>query len=252
MSHPHAPTDTGLNRTGIQTSPIDSKALIRAAGDAVTHPTIEPLELERIHEVLANEAPPVGSMPPPASVKGMAKAIKAALKGDKANVLLDKLGERLAFERSGVRLYDALLIKLFAARPHDSGITREQVKEIRDDELRHFGVVKNAVEMLGGDPTAMTTSADVMGVASMGLVQVLTDSRTTLTQCLEAIIIAELADNEAWSVLVRLAEGLGMEDIARELAVCQDQEEVHLRLVRTWYERSIAGQAGLMLAEEPM
>ncbi len=249
MSHPLNPLDTGSNRTGIQTSPFDSKALVAASEAAIVNETLEPSELRRLHEELNNMAPPVGTMPPPGTVKGMAKALKAALRGDKANVLLDKLGERLAFERSGVRLYEALLTKLAAAEPHDTGITREAVQEIRDDELRHFGVVKRALEQLGGDPTVMTTSADVMGVASMGLVQVLTDMRTTLTQCLDAILAAELIDNDSWSLLVRLTQGLGMDDLAAELDECRLQEEVHLEMVRTWYERSIAGQAGLELVE---
>ena len=249
MSHPRAPTDTGTNRTGIQTSPFDSKDLIAASSTAVSNPMLEPPDFRSIHEEMNNQAPPVGSMPPPATIKGMAEAVKSALKGDKANVLLDKLGERLAFERSGTRLYEALLAKLAASETHDETLTRDAIQEIHDDELRHFGVVKRALESLGGDPTVMTTSADVMGVASMGLGQVLTDSRTTLTQCLSAILVAELADSDAWSTLVRLTEGLGMDDLAAELAECMDQEEIHVEQVRRWYERAVAGQAGLELME---
>ena len=249
MSNPHSPMDTGTNRTGIQTSPFDSKELIEATTAATANPTIEPPEFRRIHEEMSDQAPPVGSMPPPGTLKGMAEAVKAALKGDKANVLLDKLGERLAFERSGTRLYEALLAKHAASETHDETLTRAAIEEIRDDELRHFGVVKRALEKLGGDPTVMTTSADVMGVATMGLVQVLTDSRTTLTQCLEALVVAELTDSDAWSTLVRLTDGLGMDELAAELAECQDQEEIHLAQVRRWYERAIAGQAGLELME---
>jgi rubrerythrin len=249
MSHPRAPTDMGTNRTGIQTSPFDSKDLIAAANTAVASPLLEPPDFRMAHEEMNNQAPPVGSMPPPATMKGMAEAVKAALKGDKANVLLDKLGERLAFERSGTRLYEAFLTKLAASDSPDPTLTREAVQAIHDDELRHFGITKRALEKLGGDPTVMTTSADIAGVASMGLVQVLTDSRTTVTQCLEALLIAELTDNDAWSTLVRLVEGLGMDELAAELAECEDQEEIHLAQVRRWYETAIAGQAGLELVE---
>jgi rubrerythrin len=245
MSHPQSPTDTGFNRTGIQSSPFDSRALIAGAAALAVAADDDPVDFRRIHEEMNNQAPPVGTMPPPATIKGMAKAVLAALSGDKANVMLDKLGERLAFERTGVRLYEGLLSKLAAADPVDTGITREAVEAIRDDELRHFGILKRALEQLGGDPTVMTTSADVMGVASSGWMQVLTDSRTTLTQCLETVLVAELADNDAWGVLVRLADGLGMDDLALELEDCQEDEEDHLRMVRQWYERAIVGQAGL-------
>ena len=55
-------------------------------------------------------------MPVPGNLKGAAKAAVKALKGEKAAVFLDKLGERLAFERTGVRLYEAVLAKVPAAR----------------------------------------------------------------------------------------------------------------------------------------
>jgi hypothetical protein len=48
-------------------------------------------------------------VPPPTSMKGMAKSALQALKGEKATVLIDKLAERLAFERTGTRLYETLI-----------------------------------------------------------------------------------------------------------------------------------------------
>ena len=64
--------------------------------------------------------------------------------------------------------------------------------------------------------TAQTPCADVSATASMGIVQVLTDPRTTLAQCLNALLTAELTDNAGWELLIDLAEELGHSDMADE------------------------------------
>ena len=61
-----------------------------------------------------------------------------------------------------------------------------------------------AIQSLGGDPTAQTPAADVTGVEGMGLMQVLTDPKTTVAQALHAILVAEMTDNAAWEELIEL------------------------------------------------
>jgi len=242
------PTDLGTNRTGAQASPIDSK---KTAEGALGTPLVDeggPIELSLERGSWATDAEPVGSMPPPASIKGAVKTTIDMVKGHHATVFLDKLGERLAFERTGVRLYEALLVKLDAADLHEGGPTRVEVERIRDDELRHFGELKASMESLGGDPTAMTPCADVVGVASEGVVKVLTDPRTTLSQCLDALLMVELMDNDAWVLLANLADGFGQKDMADRFRVALADEEEHLMLVRGWVSRGITGQAGLASA----
>jgi hypothetical protein len=251
VSHPRKPTDLGTNRTGIAASPVDAKKTVEGAARAVPAAGTDPAAFRKVHEELAEQAPPVGTMPPPATLKGAAKMAVQAIKGDRGTVFLDKLAERLAFERGGVRLYDALIVKFGAAEPHDTGVSLEDLEEIRDDELRHMGVVMRAIQKLGGDPTVMTPCADVIGVASTGLVQVLTDPRTTFTQGLDAILVAELADNDGWDLLVGLAEGLGLTDLVTELRVALDEEADHLRKVRAWIQRAVTGQAGARTAATP-
>lgn len=239
------PTDIGMNRTGIKASPIDSKKTIEGAANAKldTPQDGSLLEAERI--AWSEEAEPVGTMPPPGSITGAVKATAQKLTGKEPNVFLDKIGERLAFERTGVRLYDALLCKLEAAEVHQGSPTRAELEQIRDQELRHFGYLKQALESLGGDPTAMTPSADLAGVAASGILKVLTDPRTTLTQCLDAILIAELADNDAWSLLVQMASGLGKTELSESFRRAMEEEEDHLAHVRRWVASALTGQAGI-------
>jgi rubrerythrin len=239
------PTDMGSNRTGIATASAQAEAMREAADDGCGEPSPEAEELTRARAEEARGAPPVGTMPPPASVKGAAKAAVQAIKGNSALAFLDLLGERLAFERTGTRLYDALLIKLEGADPRPGGPEREDLESIRDDEMRHFDLLRSAIETLGGDPTVVTPSANVCGVAAAGWVQALTDPRTTLTEALKVILGAELLDNDGWATLIEVAAGLGQDDLAQQFTEAANEEELHLARVRTWVTIAVTGQAGI-------
>src|SRR5690625_7548483 len=64
-------------------------------------------------------------------------------------------------------------------------ISVDALKQFRDEEAQHFLLIHQIMESIGADPTAMTPDADITGVASMGIVQVLTEPRTSILQCLE-------------------------------------------------------------------
>jgi hypothetical protein len=148
--------------------------------------------------------------------------------------LLDKLGARLQFERTGTRLYEALISKLDAYGPFAGGPTREQLVEIRDQEHHHALLAQELIDGLGGDPTIVTPSANLESVAGHGLLCVLVDPRTTLIQCLEPILIAELADHESWERLVTLVEAGAKRQLAPQVRAAQKTEDEHLAKVRGW------------------
>lgn len=240
------PTDTGLNRTGIATSPIDAKRAIEDAeqGTPEGHADRQALESERVR--WARDAEPVGTVPPPGTIKGLAKAVLEKLQGHKLTVLIDKLGERLAYERTGTRLYDALIAKFEVANVHEGGPTRAELEKIRNDELQHFLLVRDAIQQLGGDPTAVTPSADVVGVAGQGWIQVLSDPRTTLTQCLDVMMVIERGDVDGWQLLTELATGLGLDDLATHFRSADAVEQDHARKVSGWVAVAVLGQAGAL------
>jgi hypothetical protein len=151
-----------------------------------------------------------------------------------AALFVDKLGERLAFERAGVRLYDALLSKHEAYGGFDGGPSHDELGRLRSEELAHVQILTTAMKRLDADPTAMTPSADTTLTAGAGLGHVLTDPRTTLVQSLEAILIAELADHECWEALVELADTAGHADLAEAFKVALSDETRHLEQVRSW------------------
>lgn len=244
MSRTTKPTDMGMNRTGIKASPLDGKAMLEgAAMDSEAPVEAQAFEAERL--AYAQTASPRGTMPPPATVKGAAKATLDMVRGKEANVFLDLLGERLAFERTGARLYEALLVKWDASDAHDDGPAREDLERIHDEELEHLALCREALEQMGADATAVTPSADVVGVAGGGWVQVLGDPRTTLTEGLKIILQAELVDNDCWLSLADLAARMGHEDLAERFRAALANEEDHLARVRSWVLAAVEGQAGL-------
>lgn len=223
------------NRTGMQMSPGDSQELLEAtrggqyASTALPDPQVDGLAETRA-EYLA-EAGPLGTVPAPVTPVGMAKSARQMLSGRRLQVFMDKLAERAAFERGGVRLYDALLAKhrgeieqqAHGTRGKDD-VSYDTLLEFRQQEAEHFLLVADAIERLGGDPTAQTPCADVVGMMSMGLVQTVSDPRTSLTQSLGALLTAELTDVASWDLLAQLAAATGQQELARQFSEAMHQE----------------------------
>ncbi|ATB30649.1 ferritin-like domain-containing protein [Melittangium boletus] len=234
-------SELGLNRTGIKTSPVNSKEAIEASMKAVPSSPGDASAIAQVRVEFASEVDGLGSVPPPVGLKGMAKTAVDMLKGGRTTVFIDKLGERAGFERTGVRLYEAVLSKLDVFGTWEGGPSREQLERIRLEELSHFALVTRAIEQLGGDPTALTPAAELASNLSMGVPRTLVDPQVNLLQCLEGLLIVELTDNASWELLVDLARELGHEALADEFQLALDAEEEHLALVRDWLD------AGTML-----
>lgn len=245
------PTDIGKNLTGIALSPIDGKAMVEYAAQAPM-PSGSEHDLEEQRESFARESGIVGTVPPPASATGLASTAASMITGKKASVFIDRLSERLAFERTGTRLYDALLAKYDATQGGtDGGPSRARLVQIHDEELSHVGLLEEAAQSIGADPTVMTPAADMMGVASSGILQILTDPRTTMDQCLHAMLIAELADNEGWSMLSAMADAMGHSQLASMFRDALSQEERHLADVRGWCTSLGASAAHVEISASP-
>jgi hypothetical protein len=227
-------SELGMNRTGLKTSPVQSKELIQGAEQSLPSSPGDASGIWRVRADYAREVGALGSVPPPTTLKGMAKAMVEGLKGTRATVFLDKLGARAGFERTGVRLYEAALSKLDVHGTWAGGPSREQLEKIRHEELAHHALCRDAIERLGGDPTVLTPAADVTTVLSEGVPKVLTDPRTNLLQCLDGLLVAELTDNASWEMLVDLARELGHDAMADAFQRALETEQEHLMLVKAW------------------
>jgi len=276
------PTTQGMNRTGAAVSPEGTKAMTDAVEEFSPPVAINTAAVEAQRIVYISEADALGSIPPPPTVKGMVKAGFAKLTGSNPSIFMDKIGERIAFERAGTRLYDALITKYQAVYQEDSdALPRAEdvvvlasmtgssaaaqadssasasvlaqvrgepplatLERIRAEELAHFRMLCEAMESLGGDPTAQTPCADATATASMGLIQVLTDPRTTIAQCLNAMLTAELTDNAGWELLIQLSEDAGESELTGRFLAALNQEQGHLLTIKGWLMALVSDRVG--------
>jgi hypothetical protein len=229
------------NRTGIQTSPELGEELIEGANSSAPSSEGGAEDIADYRTDYIAERFPLGSMPAmPVSEEADASEEQAGMA-----VLLDKLSERLAFERMGTRLYEALLNKCQTLGEQTPGPTIEEIMHIGGEELEHFLMLNRVITEVGGDPTVESPGADVAGVASMGILQVLTDPRSSMAQCLQAMMTAELTDNAGWELLIELADGLGYNDMKTEFERALVHEEEHLQNVRDWLSDMVLDKAQL-------
>jgi rubrerythrin len=224
----------GTNRTGIAAAPQRSQEMLTGMDEFPPTSQGSAADVAQVRIAYAQAAEPLGSVPPPASMKGTVQTAVKAVMGEQPMLFMDKLGERLAFERSGTRLYEALVSKHDAFGSFAGGPSRDDLEHVRQEESRHFTMLQSVIEQLGGDPTAVTPSANLHATAAHGINQVIVDPRTTLLQSLEAILIAELADNACWEALIELAQGAGEDKLVQQFEGALKSEQDHLAKVQAW------------------
>jgi ferritin-like protein len=224
----------GPNRTGIMTAGDLATQMVEATREFPPSSGGDAQAIAAVRIAYAQAGEGLGEAPPPSSLMGKAKATVASAAGGQPTLLMDKLGERLAFEHAGARLYEALLSKHRAYGSFDGGPSAEDLFHILTEEYEHAELLTDAIKELGGDPTALTPAANLAVTISAGLPQVLSDPRTNLLQSLEAIVVAELADNECWTALAQLAQQDGHDDLADQCREAIGHERDHLRRVRKW------------------
>jgi hypothetical protein len=237
----------GTNRTGMKTSPADAGRLLEGVEKLSPAPANGAQLGLAAHAAIRTdyirESDRLGSVPPPASAKGALKSGIEIVKGKRPQLILDKIAERLAFERTGTRLYEALLIKHEASGPVTE-VPLAKLEQFHNEEAQHFRMLIEAMESFGGDPTAQTPNADVTAVAGMGWLQVASDPRTSFVQTLHAVHLAELADVDGWELLVTLMQKSGHSDLAQRFSAAHQQEEIHLDHVRRWMSELTLAEAG--------
>ena len=76
----------------------------------------------------------------------------------------------------------------------------------------------------------------------MGVIQVVIDPRTSIAQCLNALLTVELEDNAACELLIELADAGGHPKIAKGFQKAKTQEDDHLIKVKTLLRRELVTQ----------
>lgn len=216
-------TKSGTNQTGLAPHGDVLAKMIEGANEFPPTSSGGPAGIAEVRVDYARDGEPPATMP-------SAPVAPAKLP------LLDRLGARMQFERTGTRLYDALISKLDAYGGFDGGPSRQDLLQIREQELNHALLAQELVSSMGGDPTAITPDANLQAMTSQGIACVLLDPRTSLVDCLEAMLIVELTDQDMWSMLARTAEPLGDAAMIEKITQAQKVELEHLAKVRGWLE----------------
>lgn len=235
----------GPNKTGIATAPELAKEMIEGQMEFPPTPLDTRIKAKVLRQAYIQESGPLGTVPYPSATNQVASNIEAVdpdavqpIDPELAEVLIDKLSERLAFERSGTRLYSALIRKCETEMENADLST---LRRFRDEEKEHFEMIRDCLDEFGADSTAQTPCADATGVASMGLVQLLNDPRSDVPQCVQAILIAELTDNAGWEILIELAETAHLEQHVEKFRKAKEQEDEHLLFIQAWLRELILG-----------
>jgi bacterioferritin (cytochrome b1) len=151
--------------------------------------------------------------------------------------VIDLLLERLTFERAGVKLYDAIIDRIQSSGDAQMKRMLEQLRENRDQEKEHEEWLEEQIRAAGGDPRAMGDLAKLVEQESSGIESVILEGTPEISHMLHALLVAELADNAGWDLLVDLASEAADEKAKREFKKRLHEEEDHLLFTRRAVER---------------
>jgi len=141
--------------------------------------------------------------------------------------VLDLLGERLAFERAGVKLYDKILGRMRMSGDPQIHKVLARIEVNREQEKEHEEWLEEQIRALGGDDHAPSEKSILVKTEAEGIEQVVMRDPNLLHD-LHALLTAELADNAGWALLVELASEFGDRGAKKEFKKRLHEEEAHL------------------------
>lgn len=146
--------------------------------------------------------------------------------------LVDLLAERATFEKTAVRLYDALLAALVDVDDDNVAASIGDLRRHREEERQHAEWLDGVLHDLGGRPTPGLPAA--VSREARALEEVIRGKRNGagLQPAFHAMLAAELMDAEGWKLLLEIAESVGDTAAARELRTRVAHEDEHLALIR--------------------
>jgi bacterioferritin (cytochrome b1) len=146
--------------------------------------------------------------------------------------VIDLLTERLAFERSGVKLYDAIIRKMEQSPEPAISEMLDQMREHRADEKG----LEEQIRSLGGDAHAETELSRLVTRESVGIEDVV-EHDPELPHLFHALLAAELVDNAGWDLLAAIADEANDKDARKAFKKRLHEEEEHLVFCRRAVEK---------------
>lgn len=158
------------------------------------------------------------------TLDGGQSRVKQELPTDPKGLLIRKLGEKLAFERAFLRLYEAYLKKRWGAARSLGNPLAEGLQEFDRIVTHKRRQVERLREMIwdrGGDPNALVPSEELSAIAQLGIVTVFTSADSSLKSLAHAVRVVELAGRSSGLYLARIAAAANDNDLFEELQSMQ-------------------------------
>ena len=169
------------------------------------------------------------------------------LAGKNVGRVIDLLNERLAFERTGVRIYDRMLLRMRLSEDRDVQRMVDRMQRYRDQEREHEEWLEDQIRGLRADDHVPTEKSVLVLAETQGIERVVhRDPR--LDHDFHALLAAELADTAGWDLLVRIAHEFGDREATREFRQRHREEQEHVLFVRKVVERFVKRE----LEEQPV
>ena len=151
--------------------------------------------------------------------------------------VVDLLCERLAFERSGVRLYDRIIAAMQGSSDSELNAMQSTMEEHRAEEKEHEEWLEAQIRTLGGNLEVECDGAMMANSEAAGIQQIAANESADLRHLLHALLAAEAVDNAGWELLLELAEDVDDRAARREFGRRLHHEREHLAFVRHMMER---------------
>jgi rubrerythrin len=119
--------------------------------------------------------------------------------------VLDLLTARVSFERFAVKLYDRVISRVEATGDGDFMRMMDELRKHRNEEKEHEEWLEQQIRRFGGDAHGTTEMSTLEGTESEGIERIILDGDPRLSHAMHALLVAELADNAGWDLLVKLA-----------------------------------------------
>ncbi len=146
-------------------------------------------------------------------------------------LFVSKLGEKLAYDRAFLRLYEAYLDKRWGkdqSKPHVPDAGQTEFREIVATKRRQLDRLVNTIVAAGGSSESLVPSRELAAIAQLGIVSVFTDPGCSLRCLVQAIRVVELAGRNAGLYLMRVAYASRETLFAKELQAMQDESELKI------------------------
>lgn len=154
------------------------------------------------------------------------------------SLLMDKLSEFLAVEKGGIKLYEAAL------RIVQDKKVRDKFQEFLTQTHRHDQILTGVIRELGGDPTYMSTGAELADKKAKALLATMEGNNGSSVlspkdaeiNAIENILLAETKDHADWELLgkiVRRTDDSKLSDVLRPaVSEVEAQEDEHLTFAK--------------------